>query len=180
MALAQCVAMAVARPGSHSGPQCQQPLALHGSGQSARRAACSPPGVGGSGAEVGHVGEGLAPEAAPGNRRGRLPSLPLGDRPENILKKSPLHAHCFQAGFKTELIKSGSQSRRALSQLPGHSGAPLAPRGCLDSSLCVPGASSLPSFPHPEKKKKKVRHFPGRAAGGATHPHFLESRTSIT
>ena len=31
-----------------------------------------------------------------------------------------------------------------------------------------------------KKRKKKVRHFPGRVAGGATHPHFLESRTSIT
>lgn len=45
VALAQCVAVAVAvaRAGSHPGPRHQQPLALHGSGQSARRAGCSPP-----------------------------------------------------------------------------------------------------------------------------------------
>lgn len=54
MALAQCVAVAVARPGSHAGLRHQQPPALHGSRQSARRAACSPPGGRGhGGAEVG-------------------------------------------------------------------------------------------------------------------------------
>lgn len=77
VALAQCVAMAVARPGSHAGPRHRQPPALHGSGQSARRAVCSRHG--GRGLRGQECEQGLAREAAPGSRRGQVPSVPLGD-----------------------------------------------------------------------------------------------------
>lgn len=56
----------------------------------------------------------------------------------------------------------GLQPPKAMRQGPGHL------RHCWGNNIL---------FVFPQKKKKKmVRHFPGWATEGATHPHFLESR----
>lgn len=46
-------------------------------------------------------------------------SLPLGDRPEKILKKSPAHCQCFQIGYELEQKQKRLPSKWALSRLPG-------------------------------------------------------------
>lgn len=92
---------------------------------------------------------------------GRLPSPPLGDTPENILKTSPPHSHNFQIGFQTEQIKSDSQSQRPCSWLPGCSRHPR-PLGGVWAAACgrqgspqAQGAHTLCFVSSPKKKKKK-------------------------
>ena len=67
---------------------------------------------------------------------------------------------------------AGSPPTPTLTREPDAPGLP--PSGSHQRQDCQrPWAAVL--FPQKKKEKKMVRHFPGRAAGGATHPHFLES-----
>lgn len=51
-----------------------------------------------------------------------------------------------------------------------------AARGCETGPGISSPVGEATNFDFPQKKKKKkIRHFPGWATGGATHPHFLES-----
>lgn len=165
VALAQCAAVAVARPGSHPGPWCPLPPALRGSGQSALRAACSPHLPGGDRGFGGRRDRSGSGPCAWGHawyhHSRRLPSLPLGDTPENILKTSPPHPHDFQIGFQTEQIKSDSQSQRPCSWLPGCSRHPR-PLGGVWAAACrrqgspqAQGAHTLRFVSSPKKKQKK-------------------------
>lgn len=117
MALAQCMAVAVAwRPTGAKVPAAGSPTTLDGSRQKAPEA-CSLPGglvqrVSSMSSGGRHTQEPL--QGAPST------SLPPGETPENILKKSPAHHHCFQIGYETEQKQKRLPSKRALSWLPGY------------------------------------------------------------